>query len=94
VFFTIIGGRFIEMICKVNIAPFWSLFNLTNTLLSIGQVLKISSNVSSAPNTYTVKKGDSLYKIAQQNNTTVNELMSLNNLGTTLLSIGQVLKLN
>ena len=44
-------------------------------------------------NYYTVKSGDSLYKIAQNNNTTVDELMKINNLSSTLLSIGQVLKL-
>ena len=66
--------------------------NLSSTLLSIGQVLKISDD-SNANNTYIVKKGDSLYKIAQTYNTTVNELIDLNNLSNTLLSIGQVLKL-
>ena len=67
--------------------------NLTSNLLSIGQTLKIPGKQSTSSNTYTVKSGDSLYKIAQSNNTTVNELMKLNNLNSTLLSIGQVLKL-
>ena len=70
-----------------------NLNNLGSTLLSIGQVLELPTT-SSTSNTYTVKKGDNLYKIARENNTTVSELMSLNNLGTTSLSIGQVLKLN
>lgn len=43
--------------------------------------------------TYTVKSGDSLYKIANQFNTTVDELKSLNNLSSNLLSIGQILKI-
>lgn len=67
--------------------------NLSSNLLSIGQTLKIPRKQSTSSNTYTVKSGDSLYKIAQSNNTTVNELMKLNNLNSTLLSIGQVLKL-
>ena len=66
--------------------------NLISTALSIGQVLEIPvKNVSGT--TYTVKSGDTLYKIAQNYNTTVNELKSLNNLTSNLLSIGQVLKI-
>ena len=40
---------------------------------------------------YTVKKGDSLYSIAQKYNTTVDELKRKNNLSSNLLSIGQIL---
>lgn len=42
---------------------------------------------------YTVKKGDSLYKIAASYGTSVSEIMNLNNLKSTALSIGQVLKI-
>ena len=42
--------------------------------------------------TYVVKKGDNLYSIAIKYNTTVNNLISLNNLKNSNLSIGQVLK--
>jgi LysM repeat protein len=42
-------------------------------------------------NVYIVKKGDSLYSIARQFNTTVDELKRVNNLTSNLLSIGQVL---
>ena len=42
---------------------------------------------------YIVKKGDSLYKIAKNYNTTVEELKQLNNLTNNNLSIGQILKL-
>ena len=42
--------------------------------------------------TYTVKKGDNLYDIARRYNTSVINLMDLNNLTSTSLQIGQVLK--
>ena len=43
------------------------------------------------PRVYIVKKGDSLYKIALQFNTTVESIMSLNNLTSTNLDVGQKL---
>ena len=69
---------------------------LTGNTLSVGQILSIPKEVEEPIvdiNTYIVKKGDSLYKIAQNNNTTVSELIKLNNLTNTDLSIGQKLKL-
>ncbi|MBZ9632113.1 glucosaminidase domain-containing protein [Salegentibacter sp. LM13S] len=41
--------------------------------------------------TYTVKKGDTLYGIAKQHNTTVEELQRFNNLRDTNISVGQML---
>ena len=43
--------------------------------------------------TYTVKKGDSLYSIAREFNTSVDTLININNLKSNNLSIGQVLKI-
>jgi membrane-bound lytic murein transglycosylase D len=43
---------------------------------------------------YVVRKGDSLWKIARRYNTTVNALTSLNNLKSTTLQIGQVLRIS
>lgn len=42
--------------------------------------------------TYTVKSGDSLWSIARKYDTSVSELQNLNNLSSTILQVGQVLK--
>lgn len=68
--------------------------NLSSTLLQIGQRLIIpSSSGGSTGTTYTIKKGDNLYNIAQKYNVSVSSIMNANNLSTTLLQIGQVLKI-
>ena len=66
--------------------------NLTSNILSTGQLLKIPSALL-PESTYIVKKGDSLYSIANKYNTTVDELKRINNLTSNILRIGQVLKL-
>ena len=66
--------------------------NLTNNALSIGQVLKVPSGTT-ASNTYTVKPGDSLYSIAKQFNTTIDELKKANNLTTNIISVNQELQI-
>lgn len=77
--------------------------NLTNTVLQIGDVLIIPGTVeepeepSTPPSSnvieYVVQSGDSLYSIAKRYGITASELQSYNNLPSTLLSIGQVLKI-
>ncbi len=69
--------------------------NLTSNTLSIGQVLKVSGSTtpSESEEYYVVKSGDSLYKIANQFGTTVDELKRMNNLTSNLLSIGQRLRI-
>ena len=76
-----------------------SLNNLTGNNLTIGDSLIVkdssenSDSSSSVDNNkyYIVKKGDSLYSIARRNNMMVDELKSLNNLTSNILSIGQKL---
>lgn len=74
--------------------------NLSSNLLSINQKLIIPKNSIDnnsnnnnivTENTYTVKSGDSLYRIAINFNTSVDELKRLNNLSSNNLSIGQKL---
>ena len=70
--------------------------NLTSNLLNIGQTLVIpSSNGEIIPPqgyiTYTVKRGDTLYSIANQYGVSVNDLIESNNLSNTSLSINQQL---
>lgn len=69
--------------------------NLTSNILYVGQSLKVpeyykaeDTNIS-----YVVKKGDSLWSIANQNGTTVSELKKYNNLTNDLLSIGQIIEI-
>ena len=67
--------------------------NLTSNLISVGQNLLIpKKEAETSTNEYIVKKGDTLYAIANKYSTTVDNLKSINNLTTDLLSIGQVLK--
>lgn len=69
--------------------------NLSSNNLSVGQVLKLSYDAKKEDikesNIYTVKKGDSLWLIANKYGTTVDELKSANNLKSNTLSIGQTL---
>ena len=66
--------------------------NLSDNLLTIGQILKIKNETSILENnTYIVQKGDTLYSIANRFKTTVDNLKVLNNLTSNNLIIGQKL---
>ena len=81
---------------------------LQNMVLQIGQNLKIRNvnpvvlecfgdeyipDVEETYISYTVKKGDNLYSIARQYDTSVSDLIRINNLSGSALSIGQILKI-
>lgn len=78
---------------NVNLQDLINSNNLTDYELYIGQILKIPSGNNSTDE-YIVKSGDTLYSIARQFDTTVNNIKSLNNLSSNTLNIGQVLKIN
>lgn len=57
-------------------------------MISIGQKLIVPNELETI---YMVKPGDNLYQIARKFNTTVDKLITLNNLKNTTLSVGQIL---
>ncbi len=77
--------------------------NLSSDLIYVGQTLKVTKGAVTTANkpntqsntnkTYTVKAGDSLWRIASNNGTTVNQLKALNNLTSDMIYVGQNLKL-
>ena len=90
----------IARIYGVSVDAIRNLNYLTSDNLYIGQVLRIPEiytrpedmNVPQYIN-YTVKKGDTLYSIAKDYNTTVDSLLQDNGLKNNTLSVGQNLKI-
>lgn len=78
-----------------------NLNKLDSNILKVGQVLlvpvseeEITPDEEEEPyKIYEVQKGDSLWKIATANNTTVDEIIKFNNLTSLVLQIGDQLKL-
>ena len=69
-----------------------NLNNLTSNNLSVGQVLRIPKReIIEEEGIYTVKPGDSLYSIANKYNVSVNDIIEINNLASTVLTTGQQL---
>lgn len=85
---------------KMTLATLKRLNNLSSDMIYVGQNLKVAaSNENKVTQTsnnsaeYTVKAGDSLWKIASKNATTVDRIKALNSLSSDLIYIGQKLKL-
>lgn len=81
---------------NLTVNQLMKLNNLASTMIYVGQTLNLADtpqqNVAGA--TYTVKEGDTLYRIAQNHNMSVTDLKNMNNLSSNSLSIGQVLKVS
>lgn len=58
----------------------------------ITPTVEVSPTVTSSENTYTVKSGDTLWSIARNHGVSLDEVKSWNNLSSTLIFVGQVLK--
>lgn len=69
--------------------------NITSNVINIGQklLIKETTTTPSVADTYTVKAGDTLYSIANNFSIPVDELKSLNNITTNVITIGQILKI-
>lgn len=78
---------------------------LSSTLIYANQTLQIGSTstdssssstptTTSSNHTYTVKSGDTLYRIAKNNGTSVQQLKKWNNLSSHLIYVNQVLKIS
>lgn len=70
-----------------------SINKLDSNILSIGQLLYLTEQSPQEESIYVVKRGDTLYSISQQFNTTVDNLIKINNLTNNTLSIGQQLQI-
>lgn len=99
--YTVKSGDSLSVIAKnynVTVDAIKQANNLTADTIYVGQNLNIPSSngsVQAEPTytNYTVVSGDSLFLIAQRNNTTVSAIKTLNQLQTDNLYIGQTLKL-
>lgn len=80
----------------VSVTDLAELNNIKGSNLAIGTVLKIPNNSGNNPNNmfmYTVKNGDTLYKIATKYNTTPQKIIDLNYLKNSTIYPGQVIRI-
>ena len=80
----------------VSVTELAELNGIQGSNLAVGTVLKIPTATGTNPNNmfmYTVKSGDTLYKIATKYNTTPQKIIDLNYLKSTSIVPGQVLRI-
>lgn len=105
--YTVKAGDTLSKIARVHntsVSSVQQLNRLSGTNIYPGQKLVVNGKpqvsapattpVASTTTTYRVVGGDTLSKIAKKHNTTVTKLMSANNLKTTTIRVGQVLKVD
>ncbi len=78
---------------NTTVAAIQRLNKLVSNTLRIGQILQIPSPSNSTFISYIVNRGDTLYGIAREYNTTVDAIQRLNQLTSNTLSVGQILKI-
>ena len=91
--YTVTKGDSLWSISKrygITVDDLIKLNNLTTINLKVGDELLVPLTDTGLI-TYMVKKGDSLWSIAKNNNTSVDAIKEANNLSSNLLSIGQTL---
>ena len=101
--YTVKSGDTLYSIAKKYGVPVNEIMKLnyfTSTNLTPGQVIRIPENYFDMDNmtlpnykNYTVQKGDSLYKIAKENNISIDTLEKDNALTSPILKIGQILRI-
>lgn len=94
--YTVKSGDTLYLIAVNNettVDTIMSLNNLDSTMIYPNQVLQLTNDESGSAQQYTVQSGDTLYLISKAYGTTVDKIMSLNNLSCTMIYPGQVLLL-
>jgi len=77
----------------INVNALKSANNKASNLLSIGEVLTIPTTTTGTYRTHIVVPGDTLWSIARNYSTTVDELKRLNGLNSNVLSLGMILNI-
>lgn len=95
--YKVVSGDSLSVIAKrfnTTVYDIKTLNNLSTDIIYPNQILKIPTQSSTATYTnYTVISGDSLYAIASRFNTTVADIQRINGLTSSIIYVGQILKI-